>query len=85
MLLEDTVWANHNCIRVWGGGYHPDDCFFDICDELGFIVWQDFTYACVSYELDPDAFYWLSLPLFERNYDNPCLLYILLTPSRINC
>ena len=51
-LLEDAVWANHNCIRVWGGGYYPDDYFFDLCDELGLIVWQDFMYACASYELD---------------------------------
>ncbi len=54
-LLEDAVAANHNCIRVWGGGYYPDDYFFDICDELGLVVWQDFMYACASYELD-DAF-----------------------------
>jgi beta-mannosidase len=54
-LLEDAVWANHNCIRVWGGGYYPEDYFFDICDELGLIVWQDFMYACANYELD-DAF-----------------------------
>lgn len=54
-LLEDAAMANHNCIRVWGGGYYPDDFFFDICDELGLIVWQDFMYACASYELN-DAF-----------------------------
>ncbi len=53
-LLENAVWANHNCIRVWGGGYYPDDYFFDFCDELGLIVWQDFMYACASYELDDE-------------------------------
>ncbi len=51
-LLEDAVAANYNCIRVWGGGYYPDDYFFDICDELGLFVWQDFMFACSSYELD---------------------------------
>ena len=49
-LLEDAAAANYNCIRVWGGGYYPDDWFFDICDELGLIVWQDFMFACASYE-----------------------------------
>lgn len=54
-LLEDAVAVHYNCIRVWGGGYYPDDWFFDACDELGLIVWQDFMFACASYELD-DAF-----------------------------
>ena len=50
-LLEDAKLANFNAIRVWGGGYYPDDFFFDICDELGLVVWQDFMFACAVYEL----------------------------------
>ena len=48
-LLEDCVEANFNSVRVWGGGYYPNDFFFDICDEVGLLFWQDFMYACSSY------------------------------------
>src|SRR5699024_5869170 len=50
-LLEQCAAANFNFIRVWGGGYYPDDYFYDCCDELGLIVWQDFMFACSSYLL----------------------------------
>lgn len=53
-LLEDCKAANFNAIRVWGGGYYPDDAFYDICDELGLMVWQDLMYACAFYALTPD-------------------------------
>nr|AGS53241.1 beta-mannosidase [uncultured bacterium contig00149] len=53
VLLEDSVLAGLNAIRVWGGGCYPDDYFFDICDELGLLVWQDFMFACAVYELTP--------------------------------
>lgn len=53
-LLEKARFANFNTIRVWGGGYYPEDWFYDICDELGFIVWQDFMFACGMYDLTPE-------------------------------
>lgn len=51
-LLTDCKEANYNTVRIWGGGYYPDDYFYDICDELGLLIWQDFMFACASYELD---------------------------------
>ncbi len=53
-LLEQCVAANYNSIRVWGGGYYPDDWFYDACDELGLVVWQDMMFACAVYELTED-------------------------------
>lgn len=53
-LLMQCKAANFNCIRVWGGGLYPDDSFFDICDELGLMVWQDFMFACANYRLTED-------------------------------
>lgn len=50
-LLEDCVSANFNTLRVWGGGYYPSDTFFDLCDELGFLVWEDLMFACAVYSL----------------------------------
>ena len=50
-LIKDCVAAHFNMIRVWGGGYYPDKDFYDLCDEYGLIVWQDFMFACSSYSL----------------------------------
>lgn len=50
-LLKQCVRANYNTIRVWGGAYYPDDWFYDICDELGLLVWQDLMFACSTYLL----------------------------------
>jgi len=48
-LLEDSAAANMNMIRVWGGGLYESDAFYDVCDELGLCVWQDFIFACTTY------------------------------------
>ena len=53
-LIKSCIAANFNTIRVWGGGYYPNDYFYDLCDEYGLIVWQDHLYACGVYDFNDD-------------------------------
>ncbi|MCC5830132.1 MAG: glycoside hydrolase family 2 protein [Phycisphaeraceae bacterium] len=54
--LEQACAMNMNMIRVWGGGIYETEAFYDICDELGLMVWQDFLFACAGYpEEEPYA------------------------------
>jgi len=47
--LQSAVEANMNMMRVWGGGIYETEAFYDWCDELGLMVWQDFCFACTQY------------------------------------
>ena len=54
MLLASAQEAHFNSLRIWGGGYFPNDFFYDVCDERGLLIWHDFMFACASYELTPE-------------------------------
>lgn len=51
--IELLVPANQKMIRIWGGGIYEEDAFYDACDELGILVWQDFMFACGNYPTWP--------------------------------
>ena len=53
-LLRDCTAANMNMLRVWGGGIYESPDFYNLCDELGLVVWQDFMFACAMFPGDED-------------------------------
>lgn len=68
VLITQLDEANFNMIRVWGGGYYPDDVFYEECDKRGIMVWQDFMFACSMYPGTDD---FLENVKTEVNYQIP--------------
>lgn len=74
--LQQAKDLGMNMLRIWGGGIYEDDAFYDICDELDILVWQDFMFACSYY---PDTDEWLEAIKHEAEHQvsrlrhHPCI------------
>ncbi|XP_035449572.2 beta-mannosidase [Spodoptera frugiperda] len=53
-LLKSARDAHMSMLRVWGGGVYESDYFYEKCDQLGILIWQDFLFACAMYPTDPE-------------------------------
>lgn len=75
-LLGSAVEANMNCLRVWGGGRYESDDFYELCDELGILIWQDCMFSCALYPSSPDFLALVEEEIrhqVKRLADHPCL------------
>ena len=50
--LDSAAAVGMNIIRVWGGGQFERHSFYDLCDELGLMIWHDFMFSCALYPSD---------------------------------
>ena len=55
-LIVDAAVGHQNMLRVWCGGFYEEERFYDLCDQYGILVWQDFVFSCSVYPLDNDEF-----------------------------
>jgi beta-mannosidase len=75
-LLNGAAQANMNMLRVWGGGQYEHDAFYDLCDQKGLLVWQDFMFSCAAYPSTPDFLAEVEPEIryqVKRLKDHPCL------------
>lgn len=75
-LLSSAVQAHMNMLRVWGGGQYESDDFYDLCDEKGILVWQDFMFSCACYPATPEFLESVRKEVIhqvKRLRDHPCI------------
>ena len=76
-LLCSAKEANFNMIRVWGGGIYEHDYFYDLCDSLGIMVWQDFNFSTMLYPDNPQMLESIKREAYEnvtRIAKHPCVV-----------
>ncbi len=55
-LMRDAALSHQNMLRGWGGGFYEAERFYDLCDQYGILVWQEFIFACSIYPLNDPEF-----------------------------
>ena len=55
-LIRSAAESHQNMLRIWGGGFYEDECFYDLCDRYGILLWHDFMFACFIYPHDEAEF-----------------------------
>ncbi len=55
-LIDEAIEANFNMLRIWGGGLYERDLFYELCDQKGILIWNDFMFACSTYPDHQDWF-----------------------------
>jgi len=76
-IVKSAKDANMNMLRVWGGGIYEDDAFYDQCDKMGIMVWQDFMFAGGMYPGDEAFFKNVKEEVryqINRLKDHPCIV-----------
>ncbi|MDZ7331335.1 MAG: glycoside hydrolase family 2 protein [candidate division KSB1 bacterium] len=75
-VVKAAAQANMNMLRVWGGGIYENDIFYDLCDQYGIMVWQDFMFACAMYPGDEEFLESVKAEAIDnvkRLRNHPCL------------
>ena len=74
--ILDAAGVNMNMLRVWGGGIYENDVFYDLCDEHGIMIWQDFMFACSMYPAEGallDNIHQEAVDNVKRLRNHPCI------------